>query len=53
MAIQGPSDGNDMNRRYDTIDESDLIKAIDQLEVYLQNVTHLVTKEVKMGTYQL
>ena len=37
MAIQGHSDGNDMNRRYDTVDESDLIKAIDQLEQYLQS----------------
>jgi integrase len=38
VAIQGHSDGNDMNRRHDTVDESDLIKAIDQLEAYFQNV---------------
>ena len=38
MAIQGHSDGNGMNRRYDTVDESDLINGIDQLEGYLENV---------------
>ena len=45
MTIQGHTDGNDMNRRYDTVDESDLIKAIDQLEGYLENVDHIVDQE--------
>jgi len=38
MAIQGHSRGDDMNARYDRISESDLIDAIDKLEVFFQNV---------------
>jgi integrase len=37
MAIQGHSSGNDMNMRYDTIEELDLLKAIDLIEVYLKS----------------
>lgn len=33
--IMGHSDGNDMNLRYDRVDHSDLIEAIDRLENYL------------------
>ena len=42
MAIMGHSSGNDMNFRYDTIDESDLLDAVDKIEDYLQNVDHSV-----------
>jgi integrase len=42
MAIMGHSAGDDMNFRYDTIDESDLLSAIDQIESYLENVDHSV-----------
>jgi integrase len=41
MAIQGHSAGGDMNRRYDTIEDSDLLGAIDKIETYLKNVDHL------------
>jgi hypothetical protein len=37
MTIMGHA-GNDMNFRYDTVDESDLLKAIDQIEGYLVNL---------------
>lgn len=42
MAWFGHSSGNDMDFRYDIVDEEDLIKAVDQMEAYLQNVDHLV-----------
>jgi integrase len=42
MAIMGHSAGDDMNFRYDTIDDSDLLSAIDQIEAYLENVDHSV-----------
>jgi len=35
MEIMGHSTGNDMNRRYDTVDEEDLIETIDQIEGYV------------------
>ena len=35
---------NDMNFRYDTVDEADLLAAIDQIEAYLANVTQTVTQ---------
>lgn len=35
MAIFGHSDGSDMESRYDAVDESDLVRAIDLLESYL------------------
>jgi integrase len=53
MAIQGHSTGNsqgsgaDMNRWYDVIEDSDLIKGIDQLESYLKNGHQMVTKRGK------
>jgi len=58
MAIQGHSTGNaqgsgaDMNRWYDVIEESDLIRAIDQLESYLQNGHQMVTKRGKNSPHQ-
>ena len=38
MKITGHSDRGNMNARYDQIDASDLINAIDQIEVFFQNV---------------
>jgi integrase len=42
MAWFGHSSGNDMDFRYDIVDEEDLIKAVDQMESYLENVDHPV-----------
>ena len=42
MAIMGHSAGDDMNFRYDTIDESDLLNSINKIEAYLENVDHSV-----------
>jgi integrase len=44
MAITGHT-SSDMNFRYDTVDEEDLIKAIDQMEDYLANVSKTVSKD--------
>ena len=44
MVIQGHA-ANDMNFRYDTVDEEDLLKAIDQIEVYLANVSKSVSRD--------
>jgi hypothetical protein len=41
MAIMGHSDSTDMNLRYDTVDEMDLLDAADKLEA---NVTKLLPK---------
>jgi integrase len=51
MAIMGHSGGRgDMNRRYDLVDESDLLKAVDQIEVFLgivdQNVDQANETEI-------
>lgn len=35
MTIMGHTDGGDMNLRYDTIEDSDLIEAIDKIETFL------------------
>jgi len=45
MAIQEHSRGNDMNARYDLVGESDLIDAIDRLEVFFQNVDQNVDQK--------
>jgi integrase len=37
MVIFGHSGNDDMDFRYDTVDEGDLINAIDKIEAYLQN----------------
>jgi integrase len=44
MTITGHT-ANDMNFRYDTIDEEDLLKAIDQIEAYLANVSKNVSRD--------
>lgn len=38
MVIFGHSNSNDMDLRYDTVDEDDLIDAIDRVELYLQEI---------------
>jgi hypothetical protein len=43
--IFGHSINADMDFRYDHIDESDLLNAIDQTETYLQNVSQNVSQE--------
>ena len=47
MFIFGHSDSSDMDLRYDIIDESDLLNAIDQLENYFKNVNHSVDQGQK------
>ena len=47
MIIMGHSAGNDMNFRYDTVDEIDLLIAVDQIEDYLKNVDHPVDQVAK------
>jgi integrase len=44
MAITGHT-ANDMNFRYDTVDEEDLLKAINQMEDYLANVSKNVSRD--------
>lgn len=43
----GHSNSNDMDLRYDIVDETDLLNAVDQVEAYLQNVDHPVDQETK------
>jgi integrase len=50
MTCFGYSSGNDMDYRYDIVDEEDLIKAVDQMEAYLEeanteNVDHSVDQK--------
>ena len=40
MVILGHSDGNDMDSHYDTMDEGDLIDAIDRVELYLREIEY-------------
>ena len=40
MVIFDHTDGNDMDSRYDTVDEADLRNAVDLYEVFFQNVDH-------------
>ena len=37
MVIFGHTNPDDMDSRYDIVDESDLLTAVDQIEVFLQN----------------
>ena len=39
MAIMGHSMGDDMNARYDMVEEADLIAAIDAVEAYIRTHT--------------
>jgi len=52
MAITGHSGGKggDMNRRYDQVDDADLLKAIDQIEgMFSANVYQNVYQEANSG----
>ena len=51
IAIQGHLDGNDLNKRYDTVDESDLINAIDMVETFFQSVYQGGRQEVINEAY--
>jgi len=42
-----------MNFWYDIIEDSDLIKGIDQLEGYLENVDHFVDQGVKSDDHSV
>ena len=44
MVIFGHSNSNDMDLRYDTVDEGDRIDAIDKIDTFLQN-SHYRTKK--------
>ena len=42
MVIFGHSGYDDMDFRYDTVDEGDLIDAIDRVELFLQGRNHRI-----------
>ena len=42
MVIFGHANLDDMDSRYDIVDESDLLTTVDQIEAYLENVDHRV-----------
>lgn len=42
MVIFGHANPDDMDSRYDIVDESDLLTTVDQIEAYLENVDHRV-----------
>jgi integrase len=50
MTIMGHSAGDDMNYRYDLIEDSDLIAAIDKIEVFLQFVRQNVRQTENLTT---
>ena len=47
MIIFGHSNNGDMDFRYDTIDDADLLNAIDMYESYFANVDQTLTKNKK------
>ena len=47
MVIMGHSAGDDMNFRYDSVDEGNLSNAVDPIEVFLENVDHPVDQGQK------
>jgi integrase len=50
MKITGHSNSGNMNARYDQIDPSDLLSAIDQIEGYLESVSETVSKTQNKST---
>ena len=52
MVIMGHSAGNDMNFRYDSVDEGDLLNAVDQIEVFLESVDHPVDQGQKNSPHE-
>ena len=47
MVIFGHMNPDDMDSRYDIVDESDLLTAVDQIEVFLQSVDQDVDQTQK------
>jgi hypothetical protein len=43
MTMFGHSNPDDMDLRYDTVDEGDLLDAVDKIEAYLKNVEKVLT----------
>ena len=52
MFIFGHTNPDDMDSRYDIVDESDLLTAVDQIEVFLQSVDQDVDQTQKMALKQ-
>jgi len=52
MVIMGHSAGNDMNFRYDSVDEADLLNAVDQIELFLESVDNPVDQGQKKGSQE-
>ncbi len=50
MVIFGHSNPDDMDSRYDIVDESDLLTAVDQIEAFLRNVDQSVDQAQKNGS---
>ena len=49
MVIMGHSAGNDMNFRYDIVDDADLRDAVDKIEAFLESVDHFGGQWQKNG----
>ena len=47
MVIMGHSTGNDMNFRYNSVDEVDWLNSVDQIEVFLKSIDHPVDQGQK------
>ena len=50
MVIMGHSTGNDMNFRYNSVDEADWLNSVDQIEVFLKSVDHPVDQGQKKSS---
>jgi hypothetical protein len=50
MVIFGHMNPDDMDSRYDIVDESDLLIAVDRIEVFLQGVDQNVDQAQKNGS---
>ena len=47
MVMFGHSGSNDVDFKYDTVDEGDLLNAVDKIEAHLQFVDRRLTKTQK------
>jgi integrase len=52
MVIMGHSAGSDMNFRYDSVDETDLLNAVDQIEELLESADHPVDQGQENGSQE-
>ncbi len=52
MVIFGHTNPDDMDSRYDIVDESDLLIAVDRIEVFLQGVDQNVGQSQKLALKQ-